>query len=204
PMRAASRGPASASPAATALTGVRNRADTEHALDPVPVRCAVRRHGAARERALDVCELHHRREGLAAIVREEKAVSVNGKVRACVDSLRLAKTLPEAAQVRRWSRWQEVGGACGPQVQLAAGSSGVERTVACVHEGSELAADVEKGLQALTAVGRDDNRVGDSGELANVHNAGVHWVHSENARLRAWFSPEIVRRPMRSRVGALQ
>src|SRR5207245_11663868 len=100
-MRAASRGPAPASPAATALTGVGNRADTEHALDPVPVRCAVRRHGAAGERALDVCELHHRRERLAAIVRREEAVSVDGEIGARVNALLIAEALAETAQMRR-------------------------------------------------------------------------------------------------------
>src|SRR5438874_8196849 len=169
-MRPASRRP---SPDTAALTSVGNPADAEHALDALPVGGTIRRHGTAGERTLQVGELHHRRERLATIVRREQTISVDGEVGARVDSLRFAKALTEAAQMRRRSWWQELGGARRPHVQRAAGSSGVQRAVRCAHEGSELAVYVQKRPQVLATVGRDDDSVGDSGELPNINSSLV-------------------------------
>src|SRR2546421_13117303 len=90
----AAAGAAAACPAASSLTSVGRRADPEHALDPLPVRCAIGGHRTTRERPQQIGELHHRRERLATIVGEEEAVSVPEEVATGVDPLRLAQALP--------------------------------------------------------------------------------------------------------------
>src|SRR5437588_12410693 len=117
-MRTASRGPSPST--ATTLTGIGNGADTEHALDSLPVSSAVRRHGTARERALEVAELHDRRERLATVVGEEEAVSVPEEVATGVDPHRLAETLPQAAQMGNGPQLEDVAPARRHHLDLAA------------------------------------------------------------------------------------